>query len=42
VGIDLIFGGTSLIIVALYARMGTQSTAQDAAAHGTTGAALSR
>lgn len=42
VGIDLIFGGTSLIIVALYARMDAQSTAQDAAAHGTTRAALSR
>jgi uncharacterized membrane protein HdeD (DUF308 family) len=42
VGIDLIFGGTSLIMVALYARTRAQSTAQDATAHGTPRAVLSR
>jgi uncharacterized membrane protein HdeD (DUF308 family) len=42
VGIDLIFGGTSLIIVALYARASVPAVAQGAAAQGTTGAAFSR
>jgi hypothetical protein len=43
VGIDLIFGGTSLIIVSLYARMRAQAAAQSPARTGqTTGAAFSR
>jgi hypothetical protein len=43
VGIDLIFGGTSLIIVALYARMSAQAAAQSPARTGqTTGADFSR
>ena len=43
VGIDLIFGGTSLIIVSLYARMRAQAAAQSPARTGqTTGADFSR
>jgi uncharacterized membrane protein HdeD (DUF308 family) len=42
VGIDLIFGGTTLIIVALYARASAPAASQGAVARGTTGAAFSR